>query len=161
MPLDPLYQLDIAEKPLSAPAGGRIRRRSVMDPDPFVEPAGGRLAELHVEARLDERTVPPWAHREQRIADRKAVAIAGDAELAHLADPARDLLAFLTAFVEVVIARAQDDPGALRQQRQILFNNDDLGAEIDIEPTSSASPAKMTTSNVSAAASSQSNCGNE
>ena len=50
----------------------------------------------------------------QRVADGEAVAVAGDAELAHLADPARDLLAFRVALVEVVIARAQDDAGDAR-----------------------------------------------
>jgi hypothetical protein len=29
------------------------------------------------------------------------------------------------------LSPAQDDAGALRQQRQILFHDDDLGAEID------------------------------
>ena len=41
----------------------------------------------------------------------EVVAVAGDAEFADLADPARDLFAFGAAFVEVVIAGAEDDPG--------------------------------------------------
>ena len=36
-----------------------------------------------------------------------------------------------TAFVEIVIARAEDDAGYARQQRQVFFHHQDLGAEID------------------------------
>ena len=42
------------------------------------------------------------------------VAVAGDAELAHLADPARVFLALGVALVEIVIAGAEDDPGLHR-----------------------------------------------
>ena len=64
----------------------------------------------------------------------EAVAVAGDAEFANLADPARDFFALGTALVEVVIAGAQDHPGDAGQQLQIFFHDDDLGAEIDRRP---------------------------
>ena len=66
-----------------------------------------------------------------RVADGEVVAVAGDAEFSDIADPARDLLAFRAAFVEVVIARAENDPRHARQQRQVFFDDHDLRAEID------------------------------
>ena len=65
------------------------------------------------------------------VADGEVVAVAGDAEFADVADPARDLFALRAAFVEVVIARAENDPRHARQQRQVFFHHHDLRAEID------------------------------
>ena len=61
----------------------------------------------------------------------EAVAVAGDAEFADFADPAGDLFALRAAFVEIVIARAEDDARHARQQRQVFLHDQDLGAEID------------------------------
>jgi hypothetical protein len=60
----------------------------------------------------------------------QAVAVAGDAEVADLADPSRYLLALGAAFVEVMISGAKNNPGDARQQRQIFPHDHDLGAEI-------------------------------
>src|SRR5258708_14722389 len=109
--LDPLHQFDVAEKPFATPARRRIRRRRVMNPNPSLWPNRRGLAKLVVDTRFDQRAIPPRTDREERVADREVVAIAGDAEFAHLADPAGYLLAFRAAFVEVVIARAQNDAG--------------------------------------------------
>ena len=53
-----------------------------------------------------------------------------DSEFADVADPARDFFALGAAFVEVMIARAQDHAGDAGQQREIFLHDDDLGAEI-------------------------------
>src|SRR5207302_6512980 len=45
-------------------------------------------------------------------------------------DPARDLLAFSVALVEVVIAGAEDDLGPSGEQREVLLHDHDLGAKI-------------------------------
>src|SRR3954454_20049541 len=94
--LNPLHQLDVAEKSLAAPTGRRIGRRRVMHPDPAPRPAGGSVAKLVLDALPDQRPVPPRTRRKECIADLQAVAVAGDAEVAHLTDPARNLLAFRT-----------------------------------------------------------------
>ncbi len=140
--LDPLREFDVAKETLAAPTGRRIRRRRVMDPNPSLQPCNGRLAKLVVDPLLDQRSVPPRADREQRVADRQAIAVAGDAEVADFSDPARDLLAFRIAFVQVMISGA----GARKSTT---------------EPMSSASPAKITRSKCGAALSNQSNCGSE
>ena len=61
----------------------------------------------------------------------KALAVAGDAEFADLADPARDLFALGRCAVEVVIARAEDHAGDAGQQREIFLHHHDLGPEVD------------------------------
>src|SRR5712664_316195 len=129
--LDPLHEFLVAEKALAAPTGRGIRRRSVMDPNPSLQPPGGSLAKLVVDALLDQRSIPPGTHREKGVADRQAVAVAGDAEFANVADPAGDLLAFRIAFVEVMISRAKNHPGEAGEKRQIFLHDDNLGAEID------------------------------
>jgi hypothetical protein len=63
----------------------------------------------------------------QPVAHRKTVTVAGNAELAQPADPARDLLALGIAFVEVVICGAENDAGDARQPRELAFHRD-LGA---------------------------------
>ena len=103
-----------------------------MHPDPSLQPSGRGVAELVLDALLDQRSIPPRADREQGVADGQAVAVAGDAEFANVADPARDLLAFRTAFVEIVIAGAEDYLGDAGQQRKIFFDDQYLGAEVDI-----------------------------
>ena len=133
-----------------------------MHPDPSLQPRDGGLAKLAVDALLDQRSVPPRTNREERVADGQAVAVAGDAEFADLADPARDLFALRTAFVEVVIARAEDHPGDAGQQRQIFFDHDDLGAEIDERSNVESIAGEDDAGRICGAAlSSQSNCGNE
>src|SRR3979409_2312453 len=107
--LDPLLKFDVAEKALAAPAGRRIRRRRVMHPDPLLEPSRGSLAKLVFDALLDQRPVPPRTHCKEGVADGEAVAVAGNPQLANVADPSRDFFAFGAAFVEVVIARAKND----------------------------------------------------
>ncbi|MEY9613057.1 hypothetical protein ABIF21_005931 [Bradyrhizobium elkanii] len=102
-----------------------------MDPDPALVRHRGCGAKLRVDPRLDQRAVPPRAHREQRVADGQIVAVAGDAELPDARDPARDLLALRVALVEVVIARAEDHPREIGEPRQVFRDDDDLGAEID------------------------------
>src|SRR6476659_10212537 len=103
----------------------------MMDPDPLLQPLRHGVAKLAFEAALDQRSVPPRTHREERVRYREAVAVAGNAEFAHFADPARDLFALRAAVVEVVIARAEDDAGYSGQQRQVFFHHQDLGTEID------------------------------
>src|ERR1700730_12161744 len=93
MALDPLHKFDVAKEALAAPARRGIRRRRVMRPNPSRRPSGGVLCKLRVNARLDQRSVPPWADRKQRVANRQAVAVAGNAEFSDVTDPARDLLA--------------------------------------------------------------------
>jgi len=83
------------------------------------------------DAALDQRPVPPRTHRKADVTNDQAVAVAGDAEFTDLADPARDLFAFRAAFVEIVIARAENDPRHLGQQRQVFFHHQNLRAEID------------------------------
>ena len=85
--LDPLREFDVAEEALAAPTRRRIRGRRVMDPDPSLEPRGGGLAKLAVDPRFHQRSVPPRTDREKRVADGQAVAVAGNAEFADLADP--------------------------------------------------------------------------
>src|SRR3954471_22350966 len=102
----------------------------MMHPDPSSRPVRGGLLQLILEARFHLWPVPPRADREQRVADGQAVAVAGNAELADLADPARDFFARRAALVEVVIARAEDDLGDAGQQGEIFFHHHDLGAEI-------------------------------
>src|SRR6266404_5434286 len=109
--LDPSRELDVAEKALAAPARRRIRRRRVMGPDPSLGPHRGSLAKLVFDACFHQRSIPPRTDREKSVADSQAVAIAGNAELADLADPSRNLFALGTAFVEVMISRAQNHPG--------------------------------------------------
>src|SRR3954447_13325410 len=128
--LDPLRQLDVAEKTLAAPTGRRFVGWRVMHPDPPLRPRSGGVAELIVNPLFDQRSIPPRADREQSVADAETAAIAGDSEFADLADPARDLFAFRTTFVEIVISGADDHAGDAGQQRQILFHHDNLGAEI-------------------------------
>src|SRR6187200_58296 len=111
MARDPLHEIDIAEIPLAAPAGWRVRRRRVIHPDPVRQPLHRGLPQLRFEALLDQGTVPPRAYREERVADGQAVAVAGDAEFADLADPARDFFALGAMVVEVMIARAKDHAG--------------------------------------------------
>src|SRR5262245_58253336 len=101
-----------------------------MHPDPLLRPASGRVAKLLGEALFDQRSIPPRAYREQRLADRKAIAIARDSELPNLGDPARDLLAFRAAIVEVVVAGAEDDARLAGEHRKIFFHHDDLGTKI-------------------------------
>src|SRR6266702_3439399 len=124
---DPLHQFDIAEEALATPACRRIRRWGVVRPDPSLRPSRASFAQLGVDALFHQRSVPPWADREQRVADHEIVAIAGDAEFADLADPARDLLALRTSFIEIVVARAEDDAGEAGEQREILLHHHDLG----------------------------------
>ena len=81
-----------------------------MHPDPALRPLERGIAKLGFDAALDQRSVPPGTYREADVAHGQAVAVAGDAESADIADPARDLLAFRAALVEVVIARAENDP---------------------------------------------------
>src|SRR5215211_9241831 len=100
---DPLHKIDVAVEPLAAPAGRRIRRRGMMHPDPSLQPRRGGFKQLLLEAWLDQRPVPPRADREQRVADGQALAVAGNAELADHADPARDFFALRAALVEVMI----------------------------------------------------------
>src|SRR6476660_7555227 len=109
--LDPLHEFDVAEEALAAPAHRGIRRRRMMGPDPSLRPYRGRLAKLVFDPRFHQRSIPPRTDREERVADGQAVAVAGHAEFADLADPSRDLFALGTAFVEVMISRAQNDPG--------------------------------------------------
>src|ERR1700758_3432192 len=104
--LDPLHQLGVAEIALAAPTGRRVRGWRMMHPDPPLGASCRRSTQLRVDALPQQRAVPPWADREQRIADREIITVAGDAELAHLADPARVFLAFGVALVEIVIAGA-------------------------------------------------------
>src|ERR1043166_7426801 len=96
---------------LAAPARRRVRGRGVMHPDPALRAPHGALGKLCIEALAQQRPVPPRAHREQRVGDGETVAVAGNAELADLADPARIFLALRIALVEVVTAPAQHDPG--------------------------------------------------
>ena len=81
-----------------------------MHPDPALRRLERGVAKLGLDAALDQRSVPPRTHREADVADGEVVAVAGDAEFADIVDPARDLFAFRAAFVEIVIARAEDDP---------------------------------------------------
>src|ERR1700754_615019 len=116
--LDPLQQFDIAEKALTAPAGRRVRGRRMMHPDPSLRPRRGCLAQLEVDARLRQRSVPPGTDGKERIADREIVAVAGNAERADVVDPARDLLTFGVALIEVVIAGAENDAGHAGETRK-------------------------------------------
>src|SRR4051795_11815537 len=102
----------------------------MMRPDPSRRAADGGITQLLGDALLDQRPVPPRAHREQRVANGEVVTIAGNAELADLRDPARDLLALRVALVEVVIAGAENDAGPGREQRKVLLHHYDLGAKI-------------------------------
>ena len=77
-----------------------------MHPDPSLRTTCRRSTKLRVDALPQQRPVPPRADREQRVADRKIVAVAGDAELAHLADPARVFLALGVAVLAVGAATA-------------------------------------------------------
>ena len=102
-----------------------------MHPDPVRGPSRGVRFQLSLEPLLDQRPVPPRTDRKARVADGDAVAVAGDAEFADLADPARNLFAFRAALVEVVIARAEDHLRDAGQQREIFLYHHDLGAEIN------------------------------
>jgi hypothetical protein len=102
-----------------------------MRPNPSLRPRGGIRAKLGVDTLFDQRSVPPRTNRKQRVADGQIVAIAGDAEFPDVADPARNLLAFGTSFVEVMISGAEDDAGDAGQQREVFFHHQDLGAEVD------------------------------
>src|SRR5262249_35820476 len=106
------------------------RRRRMMHPDPSVQSLRGIRAQLLFQTVLDLWPVPPRAYREEGVAKRKTVAVAGNAKLAYFADPACDLLAFRIALVEVVIAGAEDHPGDAGQQREVLLHHHDLRAEI-------------------------------
>src|SRR3954471_14799496 len=86
--LDPLHQFDVAEITLAAPAGRGIRRRGMVHPYPSPGPPRGGLAQLHLDALPDQRSIPPRTDGKKRIAQGEAVAIAGNAKLARLADPA-------------------------------------------------------------------------
>src|SRR3954463_4956734 len=108
---DPLHEIDVAEEALAAPTGRRIRRRGMMPPDPSSRPLRGGFLQPILKALLDLWPVPPRADREQRVADGQAVAVAGDPELADLADPARDFFALRAALVEIMVARAEDHFG--------------------------------------------------
>src|SRR5947208_11661024 len=103
----------------------------MMHPDPALRPLERGIAKLGFDAALDQRSVPPRTHREADVADGEAVAVAGDAKFADVADPARDLFAFRAAFVEIVIARTENDTRHARQQRQVFFHDQNLRAEID------------------------------
>ena len=102
-----------------------------MDPDPSLQPRCGSLAKLAVDPLLHKRSIPPRTDREKSVADGQTVAVAGNAELADLADPSRDLFALGAAFVEVMISRAKDHFGNAGQQRQILPHHHNLSPEID------------------------------
>src|SRR6476620_1374519 len=110
----------------------------MMHPDPSLQPLRGGFLQLTFEALLHQRPVPPRAHREQGISDREIVAVAGDAELEDLADPARDFFALRAALVEVVIARAEDDLGDAGQQREVFLTTTIWARKSTNEPTSSA-----------------------
>src|SRR5947209_19419380 len=84
---DPLHQLHIAEKALAAPAGRRISRRRVVRPDPSLRTVDRSITQLVGDALLDPWSIPPRAHREQRVADGHSLAIADDAKRAHLRYP--------------------------------------------------------------------------
>jgi hypothetical protein len=131
MPLDPLYQLDIAEIAFTAPACWRVRGWGVVNPYPARRPNRSSLVELFLEAPPRQRPVPPWAYREERVVDDDIVAVAGDADFSYLADPARDFFALCVAFVEVVIAGAEDDACQACEPHQVLLDDDDLSAEVD------------------------------
>src|SRR5712671_6921971 len=102
----------------------------MMYPDPSSRPVRGGLLQLILKTRFHQRPVPPRTDREKRVADGQAVAVAGNPELADLADPARDFFALRAPFVEVVIAGAEDDLGDPGQKREILLYHHDLGTEI-------------------------------
>jgi len=102
-----------------------------MDPNPSLEPPCGGFAKLLLDTLLDQRSIPPGTDRKKGVADGQAVAVAGDAEFANVADPAGDLLAFRIAFVEIVISGAKNHPGEAGEKRQVFLHDDNLGAEID------------------------------
>src|SRR5713226_4080866 len=99
----------------------------MMHPDPSLGPLPRGFVQLLLEALLHLWPVPPRAHRKKRVADGQAVAVAGNPELADLADPARDLFALRTSFVEIVITGAEDHFGDAGEQREIFFHHHDLG----------------------------------
>ncbi|BAM89395.1 FAD linked oxidase domain-containing protein [Bradyrhizobium oligotrophicum S58] len=102
-----------------------------MQPDPACSLSRCSGFELAFDGRLDQRTVPPWADRHQRVVDQKVVAIGGNAELTERSDPGRDLLAIRAAILQIVIARADQHARLGREQRQVLLDHDDLRADVD------------------------------
>jgi hypothetical protein len=99
---------------------------------------------MKTEVRLVSDGANPKAVEPDRLSDpachpSQDVTVAGNAELAQPADPARDLLALGIGFVEVVICGAENDAGDARQPRDVAFHRD-LGAEITADATSSPSP---------------------
>src|SRR5262245_39865259 len=102
-----------------------------MDPDPLAKTVARRAGKLINDTLLNERPVPPGTHGEQHVTEYEAFAIADNAELPRVANPARHLLASVAPFVEIVISRAQHDACQSAQDRKILLHDDDLSAEVD------------------------------
>src|SRR5262245_47906838 len=102
-----------------------------MDPYPLAKTVVRRAGKLINDALLNERSVPPGTYGKQHVTQYEAFAVADDAELPRVANPARYFLAYGAPFVEVVISRAQHDAGQPAQDRKILLHDNNLSAEID------------------------------
>ena len=127
--LDPLGQLDVAIGPAAAPAGRGLARRRVIDPDPRLLLARGIALELLGDRRPLGRAVPPGADREEDAADRHRLPVAH--HVRHRAHPAGDLLAVAGARIEVVVARADDQPRLRPEPGEVLADDHDLGTGVD------------------------------
>src|SRR5262245_55275782 len=129
--LDPLPELDVAEMALAAPAGRRLRRRRVMNPDPAPGPLGRRLGQLRADPGPYDRPVPPRAHGEQCVLEREGLAIADDPRSLGAPEPLCDPLAGLVPGIEVVIAGTDKEQRFAAEPREVFPDDDALCPPVD------------------------------
>ncbi len=118
--LDPGDELGVAVEVLAVPACRRAGWRRVVDPYPGFPRLCGVAFDLGLYCPFGVGAVPPRTDRDQRAAQRHGVPVSGDAHLAHLVHPPRNLFAGVVSNVEVVVARRHEDPRASHQTLQIL-----------------------------------------
>ncbi len=128
---DPAEQLRIAKEALATPADRRIGRRRVIDPEPVFGTIGAGRLELRADLGHGLRTVPPGAEGEIGVVDADGFPIGRNAKALERRQPAGLALAIGAEHIQIVIARADQEPGLLPDTPQIGEDDDDLRAGID------------------------------
>ena len=103
----------------------------MVDPDP----ASGPLRRIGGELRRDpvagERAVPPRADGEERVLEDERLAVGGNAAMAEVADPFRDLFAVAVARIEVVVAGTGDEPRLGAEKVDVFADHHALRPPVD------------------------------
>ena len=123
---DPIGQILVGERTPTVVAQRRTRRWCVVEPDPALRSVGRRRGQLTPYLVAGGRSVPPGAYREPGLSDVDRGAVHVQRLAVQPAQPRGHLFAVRSRAVEVVVAGGGEDQGPVREEVQIVADDQGL-----------------------------------